>query len=319
MIPVGLLNAGGVFTVSSFVSFNMANNNIWSGMATSGSSIVAVGYSGSNGYINRSTDNGQNWTNITPSLNIVLGSVAYANGVYVVAGDYGNSTSNGQLMVSSDNGLTFTTVTISGAGSPDIRSVMWDGTKFLAVLNGGAGSNAILSSTNGTSWTQSGAIATLGSRLSKNGTIFVAITPTGSGSPSTQAICTSDPTVNTNWTTFSYPSNIADYNLAGNGIFVTGKINDVSYLTSTNGTAWTSRTLPATPTGVLGFANGFFWFKAVTTNIVYYSIDGINWTSTGAAAAQPPRTRVWFGNEITLLQTGTTLGDLGQFPGSYSI
>ena len=320
MIPVGLLNAGGVFSASSFNSMSMGSS-IWNGIATSGSSIVAVGRAGSTiASISRSTNNGQTWSTITPSLAVGLGSVAYGAGYYIAAGDYDNSGSNGALMGSSDNGLTFTTQTLIPSSTIDIRSVIWDGSRFLAAAVGGGNARFVLSSSNGTTWTQSTDInnGNFGSRILQNGTTFLAMGDTG-GSPSNHMVCTSDPTVNTNWSSFSFPGSGTQYTATGLGLFLAGNRNSATYYTSTSGTSWTTRTLPATATGGLGFANGFFWFKAVTTNVVYYSIDGINWTSTGLSAAEPGRTRIWFGNEITLLQAGSTTADGATTSGSYSL
>lgn len=318
MIPVGLFG-GGPFTFTVVTATTLADSALWLGAASSGSSIIVAGYNGLNGRINRSTNNGQTWSTITPPTNIINGSVAFGNGAYVVAGPAANPSGvSGNVQVSTDNGLTFSAVLATTGTGNAAQSVIFDGTRFLLIEQAGA-SDKIAFSTNGTTWSQTAALTPQvggNGRLAFTGTTYI-IQGAAVGS-TTSGICTSNPTVGTNWTTTTAPATALEFTIAGNGVFMCGGANTATYYTSANGSTWTTRTLPATTTGTPGFANGFFWFKAVTTNVIWFSADGVNWTSTGLGNASPGRTRTWFGNEITLLQIGTTTADGVTNAGSYT-
>lgn len=319
MIPVGLLNAGGEFTVAGFTTFTLTNSAIVYDVEKGSTNYVATGYSGTlsspTNQVNRSSD-GITWTLTTMPFTTAWGSIAYGNGTFVACSRPGNSSAGVNGAYSTDDGVTWTSVAIASGGGAE--SVIWDGTRFLAIEQNGA-NDKVCFSTNGTSWSRTANLSQQvgsGAQLAFLGTTYILLGwQVGS---TTAGVCTSDPTSAANWSNATAPSTSLAYALGGLGVFVTGQANSATYYTSTNGTTWTTRTLPATATGVIGLANGFYWFKAVTTNTVYYSTDGINWTSTGFSAANPGRTYAWGGNAVNLVQLGTTTSDSTTNSGSYS-
>lgn len=72
------------------------------------------------------------------------------------------------------------------------------------------------------------------------------------------------------------------------GLWLVGGISSTAYYTSTDGTAWTSRTFPAVPTAIL-LIGSTAWIRTASTT-AYTSTDGINWTVRTIDAAQ---TQAW--------------------------
>lgn len=318
MIPVGLLNAGGVFSPGAFNNTTLATSAEWFGLANSGQTIVASGRVTPNSAINRSTNGGSTWASITASTSKVLSFIAYGNSRYVVSHLGGSVGGSSNLIgYSTNDGATFTETAAAASGS--VMSVIHDGTRFIGFLYTNSTTRSMTYSTDAVTWTQTANISmSLGNqiRLAQLGTTYVLLPLVNA--TSVGAICTSDPTVNTNWTSMTAPSQSLTFCVAGNSLFVAGAGDSATYWTSANGSTWTSRTLPATSIGYIGFANEYFWFKAVTTNVVYYSLDGINWTSTGLNTAQPGKALAWNGNGVTLVQVGQTTGGSATNLGSYS-
>jgi hypothetical protein len=318
MIPVGLLNAGGVFSPGAFNNTTLATSAEWFGLANSGQTIVASGRATPNSAINRSTNGGSTWASITASTSKVLGNIAYGNSRYVVS-HLGNAAGGSSNLIgySTNDGATFTET--AGAASGSVMSVIHDGTRFIGYHYTNTTTRAITYSTDAVTWTQSSNLSSnYGNQIkvAQSGTTYVLV-PIRNAT-TTGAICTSDPTVAANWSSMTAPNNNLDYVITGNSLFLVGVGDSATYWTSANGSTWTSRTLPATPTGYIGFANEYFWFKAVTTNVVYYSLDGINWTSTGLNTAQPGKSLAWNGNGSTLIQVGQTTGGSATNLGSFS-
>jgi hypothetical protein len=109
---------------------------------------------GNNVKLARSTDNGDNWTEL-PSLQAVFGTgsakVAFGGGKIVVAG---SSDSGFKVVVSSDNGVTWTAA-VPGCFVPDVFSssigtIIYDGARFIII--GGDLVNSY--STDGQNWTR---------------------------------------------------------------------------------------------------------------------------------------------------------------------
>lgn len=318
MIPVGLLNAGGVFAPSAFNNTTLSTSANWLGIANSGSTFVASAGQVPNSALSRSTNGGATWTSVTASNTKQLASITYGNSRFV-ASFYGNTSGGASSVISlsTNDGVSFSDQTASATGN--VMSVIYDGTRFLGYNYVSSTDRRITSSTDGVTWTQSGIIGqNVGSqaRLTQLGTTFIVLPMFNS--TSVGSICTSDPTVNTNWSSMTAPIQTLNFCVSGNSLFIAGAGDSATYYTSANGSTWTSRTLPATSTGYIGFANEYFWFKAVTTNVVYYSLDGINWTSTGLNTAQPGKSLAWNGNGVTLIQVGQTSGGSATNLGSYS-
>ncbi len=183
-----------------------------------------------------------------------------------------------------DNGTTWTSTTIFGNGVV-ARDCIWDGTRFLALSEDGT-TNGLAYSTDAVSWSRID-IGNGGYTIRYDGTSRYIILQDIVGT-ATARTCTAAPTSAANWSDITLPSSSKWIALAyGAGIWVA--INTgLTYATSTDGTSWTSRTLPeritadsAEESASLVFANGYFYYAAGSaTNItVYSSSDGINWRS----------------------------------------
>lgn len=179
----------------------------------------------------------------------------------------------------STNGTTWTSANFPIAGD-EIYQGIWDGTRFLIVGARPSGEIGCYYSTDGTTW---------GSFNIDNGNYSIAFDGVSryvamqAGTSSTHNTCTSDPTVEANWTAITLPSNNQWPSVVyGNGIWVAFRYASSSYATSTNGTTWTSRTLPAPfpgDTDVKGyFANGNFYYVSSTNEALYTSTNGTSWT-----------------------------------------
>lgn len=123
-------------------------------VAWSGSAFVAVG---EGGLVRRSAD-GITWT--APATAPVIGAGALSN-LRSVAGDgarfaavgMDHATLKGAIYRSADGGVTWTTASVTPVSDFEFLKVVWDGTRFLATSNAGAGSQGVWTSSDGASWT----------------------------------------------------------------------------------------------------------------------------------------------------------------------
>lgn len=150
--PAGILgvDADGIW-LSTDEGANFGNvysvpGDLYFALATSGSTVVAVGETG---LVVRSTNGGNNWTQVAnPGLFDDLKSVANdGNGVWLASGDFGLS-----LLRSNDDGQTWTELTAPSAVS--LRAIAWHpDTEWILAGEGTALSGIIYRSTdNGTTW-----------------------------------------------------------------------------------------------------------------------------------------------------------------------
>jgi len=235
----------------------------------------------------RYSTNGTNWSSGTmPAAKRWLRSAT--NGSRIVVFEL-----NGGDFAYTDDGTTWTSGTV--VGSSGVTDNMWDGSRFLACHSHGLGY-----STTGASWT----VIDWGwtpTTVALAGTTYIALR-SGSSS-STAYICTSDPTSTGNWSAITLPAARQWSSLAyANGIWVAIAGGVTGYATSTNGTTWTGRTLPYTPTDyaqdarIAGWGGAFYYYSGGNDNVVY-STDGINWTidSVGAINSQTVTAWAWNG------------------------
>lgn len=221
-----------------------------------------------------------------------------------------NSLSAGDGFAYSDNGTTWT---LGGDdfGGGLARASLWDGTRLLVVTTSGGNSGLV--------WTTDG--ATIGGSIDiqdgahdiafDGSSTYIVAKAITAASVSNLAKCTSNPTVSTNWTTMSSGlSRIFTTIMYGNSIWVAMPQENTGYVTSTNGTTWTARTLPAVMSGDTSsspfwnkaakakFINGYFYYyyKQSSTVRFYRSSDGINWTNIAPE------------NGITIAALNTTVG-----------
>lgn len=151
---------------------------------------------------------------------------------------------------------------------------------FVAVSGVNAGSNVIVTSPDGITWTQ----RTLNQTVKWTGIafgndVFVAVnTTSGNGGANTS-------TTGVSWTTRSTPVGFEDIAF-GNGLFVAITTTSNSVYTSPDGITWTARTTPSTVrAGSITYGNGRFVIVASSTGSTHYnetftSTDGINWTAS---------------------------------------
>ena len=175
----------------------------------------------------------------------------------------------------------------SGAEARPWNSVTYGNGLFVAVGNGQAGDNWVMTSPDGVTWTSRtappGSLApqTWGSVTYGNG-VFVAV-----GSSGTFRVMTSPDGVT--WTAQT-PAEVNQWASVtyGNGLFVAvANTGTKRVMTSTDGVTWTGRTAPANGWNAVGYGNGLF--VAVGGGSVMTSPDGVTWTSRTA----PPNTTWW--------------------------
>lgn len=236
-----------------------------------------------NGYIY--STNGVNWTTGTLPASVGITGAAF-NGttLTIVAGgsntDDAFTTTNGTTWTLRDTGDTGT------GGNEGHSALIWDGTRFIATSNLN-NSTALRWSTDGATWTQvAGGTGSNGfADIAFDGSSrYIAI---AASATATQRTCTSNPTVAANWTNITLPTSTLWIRVVyGNGIWIALRPASTNYATSTDGTTWTSRTLPfAFGPGLddwenrskMVFYNDSFYY-GTTEKRVYRSTDGINWT-----------------------------------------
>lgn len=238
--------------------------NPYSGIAYGNGKFVAV----SNGStsIMHSSD-GVTWTSATVG-SFGLSDVVYANGKFVAVGAEFSGIDLVTNVQVSTNGVTWTRYTpFSNAISP--KAITYGNGLFVAVANGG--SNRVMTSPDGISWTLRNAASNINwQSVAFGNNTFVAIANTGTNRTmySTDGI---------NWTGIAVTSGSNSIAFA-NGKFITGK----NY--STDGITWTNSTLEFIPYGI-AYGNGLFIAVGQSgTNRIAISTDGITWQLVVAPA-----------------------------------
>lgn len=274
-IPLGFLVAGGesdYLWASASIGGGAYNGGVYANLANG----KFFGFENNNNAQTTSyrySTNGTSWTNGTLPLSRKWGKAA-TNGsrVVVVATDVDSS-------AYTDNGTTWTSTSMPGASG--FSDILWDGTRFLAV-SVDTGSGNLSYSTDGATWTG----IDIGSGfygIGFNGATRYIAGPIAS--TSTARTTTSDPTVAGNWGNLTMPSTGTWISfIYGNGTWLANRADATSYATSTNGTTWTSRTLP----GTFGnndnssrplFFDGYFWIMVTVSSeaVLYRSTNAITW------------------------------------------
>lgn len=236
-----------------------------------------------------STDTRQ-WTQATMPAGYEthgVSDVAYGNGRFVVVGY--------RVLFTSTDGRNWTAVPFGPNVGDSIRTIYFDGTKFVgggdayAAGYNGISVGAVFTSTDGLTWTRRylspfsaptphpdmvGSIA----RIKKLGDRLVAI-----GENDYKFMLSPD---GVSWTVVGIPGSgplgpkVRDIGY-GNGVYVMGTNSIPALYTSSNAVAWTARTAPASweslnaSSPAITFAQGEFVVARGTT--IYTSADGINW------------------------------------------
>ena len=199
--------------------------------------------------------------------------------------------SNSTLVYYSDNGTSWTSVTAFANAGP-VAKIIHDGTRFWAIIGGGGSSTAYAYSTDGATWTSvtnadsGGGFTSIGYNQKRATFILVQ----GNAASTTNKRCTGDPTNLANWSNVTIGSSSYDDIAGGNDLWVAIEWGTTTYRYSVdNGITWATGTLPAVPIDYtrIQFFNGYFYYGRL--NRIYYSLDGINWTTittTGDVAAR---------------------------------
>jgi len=110
--------------------------------------FVAVSSSGTGNRVMTSPD-GVTWTTRTSASDINWISITYGNGLFVAVADTPDTNNS----MTSPDGVTWTTQ-VGGSGSYDFTGISFANHLFVATAQNNSGGSAILTSTNGTTWTR---------------------------------------------------------------------------------------------------------------------------------------------------------------------
>ncbi len=251
-----------------------------------GGRFVAV----SGGTAGAYSDNGTTWTSTTlPSATWT--SIANGDGRFVAVAT-GSTTS-----AYSDDGITWTT----GGSMPSTyswSSVVWTGTKFLAIAEGGQ----TASSTDGTTWAPAGTLPITGTAykdLVYGKGKLVAID--GASGTTVGAISSNE---GTTWSAVTLPAGTWTSITFGKNLFIAVGESSASYAYSQDGTTWSTGTLPSTfgTAPKVAYGQGLFFVVQQGSATAATSEDGTNWTGrslssianwSAVAFGNPSRSGVW--------------------------
>ena len=304
---------GVTWTTRTLPANNDSSESNWQDIAFGNNRFVAI--ADNDAQVAVSIDRGVNWIQAQLPAQADWRKISYGSGTFLAISDSSVAASSNDginwtlrdlfatnidiLATSKDDVVDWTAGTLTSTGP-------WYGMGFGSgkyVIVGGDGVTSLVSySTNGTSWT-SGTITANGD--GPRAVAFGASTWVAPYSGSNDVATSSD------GITFTFQSNVLpatrDWRTIafGNGTFVTIDSSGTnSAATSTNGTAWTSRTMSASVEwtsvafGTIGGTNYFVAVSGITGNsntASYSTNDGATWTSS----TLPSSTRwssVAFGN-----------------------
>lgn len=211
----------------------------------------------------------------------------------------------------STNGTTWTLANFASIPNVFYQGI-FDGTRFLAVGIDASGAAGLFYSTDSSATSWGNINLDGGYSIGFDGTSRYVILE---GSTSAfHKTCTSDPTISANWTSITLPSS-EDWTsvVYGNGVWLATKSSGTGYATSTDGTTWTSRTLPSSVTTDLNnkafFANGKFYYVAGNNDTLYSSTTGTGgWTSTLTSSLDIAKDWAYSGDTIIGVGSRPTTG-----------
>lgn len=213
----------------------------------------------------------ENSTTTNP-LYMPAGNVAYGNGIYVSWPSSGTIANTWHPAYSLD-GITWYNCDIT----TNLASVIiFDGTKFVALAYDENGNkNCTYSSTDGMHWTQNALISSgtymwWNSLAYKNG-VFVC----GNGSTGNNSIAYSSNL--STWNTVSIGTTSYCYAYANSNVFVVAIEKSTTYKYSTNGSSWSTGTLPGTYSSMQ--AAGDYIYLIDSNSNWYYTSNGTSWSS----------------------------------------
>ena len=256
-----------------------ATTGYWMSVEYGGGLFVATGDTA----IMTSPD-GVTWTARTSPTSEEWWDVTYGGGTWVAVG-YG-----GRVM-SSTNGFDWTQ---RSAPSNDYYTVTYGNGLFVAVSEGG-GTNQIITSPDGVTWTsRTSPISLRWHAVAYGNGLFVAVARTGDG---TNQVMTSPDGFT--WTAGTSAASGEWRGVAyGNGLWVATKYGGNQVMTSPDGFTWTARSIPGSGQSwtTVVYGNGV-WVAVAESGAsgaerVMTSPDGITWTLQQAAGSDSKR---WFG------------------------
>ena len=232
------------------------------------------------------SNDGISWTAGTLPSNTGISAAAYNGTTLLIVSGYFSSVSDAAWTTT--NGTTWTARDTGTASANRHTSAIWDGTRFL--VTGTNGSANLRHSTDGATWAEINISGDMNDVAFNGTSTYIAQTHLATtGTKSGAYICTSNPTVATNWSSFTFPSSQRwSRTIFGNGVWIAFANNSTSYATSNNGTTWTARSL-ATGEEFGDSSNGasnrnkplfheglfYYWSKGLK---LFSSFDGITWT-----------------------------------------
>ncbi len=222
-----------------------------------------------------STD-GVSWTSHPNALPAARSwkKMCWGGSVFCAVSSFGAEAS-----ATSSDGVTWTDGNAPGIGTP--QNISSNGTTFVLVSGNGSPVQNIATSTDGLNWTARDSVLGSIEAICWDGSKFIA----PSAGISNQCQVSADGI--SGWTihTMSRTSTGSWRSCISNGtITISFDDGSASYSSTPDGTTWTTRTLPITPSNTeqnLITWNGvaFIFIKGTSSNIAYTSTDGINWNS----------------------------------------
>lgn len=274
-IVVGSSGTHRVMTSPDGISWTLqsaASANLWTAVCWSAGLSLAVAVSSDNAIM--TSPDGVTWTNRSS----IAGSQAWRSIVWspgdtllIAMGDAG-------AIMSSANGTSWTDRSYPGAAN-GLLSIASNGTVYVAVGGNTASVNAVMTSTDGSTWIPRVASEqnTWTSVCWASGlSLFVAVASSG-----THRVMTSPDGIT--WTNQTAASASAWHGVCYSGTKLVAVGNSGVCMTSTNATSWTSQTIPNDNWQAVCWASGLSLFVAVgakaNVSSVATSPDGVTWTS----------------------------------------
>lgn len=206
-----------------------------------------------------------NWIATNPTPVGFWTRVAFGNNIFVATANAGGFFQN--YVVSSSDGLTWNSFTQPSVSS--ILDITYGNGVFVAVITPSSGTNRIMTSTDGISWTIRTTPNRVFSAITYGNNQFVAVGNNGA------IMTSSNGTVWTDRTTGSVTFNLKSITY-GNNLYVAIHTLGVNYAYSTDGINWTSVAKEFPLSGDIAYGNGVFVVVGISGQISR-SKDGINW------------------------------------------
>jgi hypothetical protein len=241
------------------VDSGMTDTTAVDALTFSGTNLFA-GTSGSGVYL--STNNGTSWTAINSGL-----TDAFVNAIVVSDSNLFAATADSGVFRSTNNGASWTMVN-NGITSTHVLSLVVSGSNLFAGTVGG--NTVYISTNNGTSWTavNNGLTVTDGVSFEVSGTnLFIGTSSGVYRRPLSEMI--PQPTNDSGWVLTDGPNQPYCFATIGTNLFA-GTIDSGVFLSTNNGTSWTS-------SGLVGYT--VYALEASDSNL-FAGIDGGTYLST---------------------------------------